>query len=167
MPRILSIDYGLARIGLALSDPNKIIASPLKTLQAEKKLEQRALAVAQEIKCHDIETVVVGLPLHMDGSKGSQADEVEEFIRHLETHLSLPIVRWDERLTSVQAERTLRQGEMRRKKRSKVIDQVAAVLILQSYLDSLQAPSPQEMLLPGDLFFPEAPLPTKKRRRRS
>jgi len=141
--RIVSLDYGLARIGVALSDERKIIAIGSLTIAAEKKAEQTAQKVASELKKlaetqkFAIEKVVLGLPLKMDGTRGLQADEVAHFAELLKQHLECEVVLWDERLTSVQAERSLREGNLTRKQRAKQVDKVAAVLILQSYLDSL------------------------------
>ena len=125
-----------------MSDAMKIIATPLPTLLAEKKLEATAEKVAKELTAtaekggYTISEIVVGMPLRMDGQMGLMADEVNLFIEALSRYLDIPIVRWDERLTSMQAERSMREGQMNRKQRAKVVDQVAAVIILQSYLDS-------------------------------
>jgi putative holliday junction resolvase len=140
--RILGIDYGMARLGLALSDETKMLASPLETLKAEKKADRtvvKLLEVIQQIceskKC-DIEEIVIGLPLMMSGRTGFLADEVKHFVSLLTQATTIPIKTWDERLTTVQAERSLREGNFSRKKRSQHIDAVAAVIILQSYLSS-------------------------------
>ncbi|CCB86576.1 MULTISPECIES: Holliday junction resolvase RuvX [Parachlamydia] len=139
--RIVSLDYGLARIGIAISDESQTIASSLKTVAAEKKVERTVAKLVEEINAHqqrlacEIEEIVVGLPLLMSGKKGFQADEVLHFVELFKAATPIPIVTWDERLTTVQAERALREGSFNRKKRSKVIDAVAAVLILQNYLD--------------------------------
>ena len=140
--RILGVDYGLSRIGLALSDERKIIASPLMTISAEKKSEEtvrKFLEVIQELQEKNgyvIEEIVIGLPLLMSGKIGFLADEVNHFVQLLRQVLSIPIQTWDERLTTVQAERSLREGNLSRKKRSKVVDKISAVIILQSYLNS-------------------------------
>lgn len=139
--RLIGVDYGLARIGLAVSDETKLIASPFKTIASEKKLEgtaKRLISAIEELKSEkscDIEAIVIGIPLRMNGQVGVQADEVKALAQVLETLVDIPIILWDERLTTVQAERMLREGKMSRKKRSKVIDNVAATIILQSYLD--------------------------------
>lgn len=139
--RILGIDYGMARIGLAISDERKIIATPWKVLHTEKKVEQTALKLTQELETHTkelqyfLETIVVGFPFMMDGRVGFIADEVKNFIDELQKFISTPIVKWDERLSSVQAERSLMESSLSRKRRSKIIDTVSAVIILQSYLD--------------------------------
>lgn len=139
--RIVSIDYGLVRIGIAISDEMKVIASPYKTVQAKKQLKETVKAVLTELQAHCqengyiIEEIVVGLPLKMNGQMGLQADEVMHFVELMRQETSEPIVTWDERLTSVQAERAMREGGMSRKKRSRSVDRIAAVIILQSYLD--------------------------------
>lgn len=140
--RIVGIDYGLARLGLAISDERKIIANSLKTFPAEKKAEATAQKLMSELNRHaqenyyEIEEIVIGMPLMMSGKKGMLADEVNHFIILLKDLISIPIVSWDERLSSVQADRSLREGNFSRKRRSKMVDGVAAIIILQSYLDS-------------------------------
>lgn len=142
--RIIGIDYGMARIGVALSDESKIIASSMRTIQAEKKIEATAQKIVNDLKSHAkehsyrIDKIVIGLPLMMSGKHGMLADEVKHFSTLLQTLLTeTPIILWDERLTTVQAERSLRESNFSRKKRSKLVDNVAATIILQSYLDSL------------------------------
>lgn len=139
--RILGIDFGIARLGLSYSDEQKIIATPLLTLQADKKTEATAQKLCKEIeriekenRC-SIEKIVIGLPLMMSGKKGPIADAVLFFVEELKKFTQIPIITWDERLTTVQAERSLREGNLTRKRRSLMVDTVAATLILQSYLD--------------------------------
>ncbi len=139
--RALGIDYGLARLGLAISDERKIIASPLGVLKAEKKSELTVQKLKEEFKRwktslgYEIDEVIIGMPLKMNGKQGLLADEVKHFIDLLSKEFSFPILIWDERLTTVQAERALKESSVNRKKRSQVIDSVTAVIILQSYLD--------------------------------
>jgi putative holliday junction resolvase len=139
--RIIGIDYGMARIGIAYSDESRIIAMPLKVMPADKKLESTVFKLLKELQAHqdqwqyEIIEIVVGLPLLMSGKMGLLADEVKHFIELLSKHTSTPIVTWDERLSTVQAERALRETSLTRKRRSQVIDTVAAVIILQNYLD--------------------------------
>lgn len=142
--RIVGIDYGMARIGLAISDPTKWIASPLETLTTEKKGEKTAEKVlaslneyCQKMGC-TIECIVMGMPLLMNGKRGLLADEVHHFVELLKRLTQIPIVMWDERLTTVQAERSLRESSLSRKKRAKIVDSVAAIIILQSYLDAIR-----------------------------
>lgn len=140
--RTIGLDFGLARIGIAVSDERKIIATPLQTLKTEKKIELTAekllkeLEVHQKLQNYQVDEIVIGLPLLMSGKTGFLADEVQHFIAILKERISIPIITWDERLTSVQAERSLRESSLTRKKRSSLVDTVAAVIILQNYLDS-------------------------------
>ncbi|MBA3604005.1 MAG: Holliday junction resolvase RuvX [Parachlamydiaceae bacterium] len=139
--RIVGIDYGMARIGLAVSDERKIIGTPLETLKAEKQSAQTVSKLIDVLEQHananryTIESIVIGFPLLMSGKKGLLADEVSHFVSLIEAIVTYPVVIWDERLTSVQADRYLREGQMSRKKRSQKVDSVAAVIILQNYLD--------------------------------
>lgn len=140
--RIIGIDYGMARIGIAVSDQSKIIAISLKTMQAEKKAEATARKLVDELQKHaaeygySIEEIVIGMPLMMSGKRGMLADEVEHFVTLLKKLVpETPITTWDERLSSVQADRSLREGNFSRKRRSKMVDTVAATIILQSFLD--------------------------------
>ncbi|CDZ81478.1 Putative Holliday junction resolvase [Candidatus Rubidus massiliensis] len=141
--RIIGIDFGMARIGLAYSDETQTIAFPLETFTCEKKSEANIIKLVKRLEDHQkeknyiIEKIVVGMPLMMSGKVGFLADEVKHFVDLLQQKLSIPIVTWDERLTSVQAERTLRESTMSRKKRTQFVDRVAAVIILQNYLDSI------------------------------
>lgn len=139
--RVIGLDYGLARIGVALSDERKFIASPMMTFKTEKKSEETVAKLIQQLKQHaetnlyTIEEIVIGLPLMMSGKKGMIADEVIHFVGLMKQHIDVPIITWDERLSSVQADRSLRESQMTRKKRSQVVDTVAACVILQNYLD--------------------------------
>lgn len=136
MGRKLGIDHGLKRIGLALSDPMGIIASSLPTLKTERTTEKTLDRLLEVIAEHDIDEIVIGLPYRLSGQIGLQADEVRHFAEALGHRINIPITYWDERLTSVQADRAMREGGLSRKKRAQRVDQVAALLILQSYLDS-------------------------------
>jgi putative Holliday junction resolvase len=132
--RILCIDFGLARIGLALSDPSKIIASPYKTIQTQGKEAIRQ--ILKEIDDLDIERIVIGLPLLLSGKDSETTKSVRTFASLLKSQTDLPIILWDERLTSKQVEKTLISGGIKRKKRAKLSDRLSAALILQSFLDS-------------------------------
>jgi putative Holliday junction resolvase len=140
--RIIGIDFGMARMGIANSDEQKIIAMPLITLQADRKTEKTVQKLMEYLekdqlqRNYAIEEIVIGLPLLMSGKVGMLADEVKHFIEVLKTATTIPITTWDERLTTVIAERSLREGSFTRKKRAKHVDTVAAVVILQNYLDS-------------------------------
>lgn len=141
--RILSIDYGMARLGMAVSDEQKIFASSIDTIKAAKKIELTIEMVIKAIEKHqqdydyDVEELIIGLPLMMSGKMGLLADEAKHFAELLQQKVSFPVKLWDERLTTAQAERSLRESSLTRKRRAKVIDAVAAVIILQSYLENL------------------------------
>src|SRR5665213_1874271 len=132
--RILAIDHGTKRVGLALSDETGTIASPLQFLPAEPaaKLFERLQGIVGERK---VEEIVVGLPRNMNGTYGPAAEKAREFVAALKEVLTVPIHTWDERLTTVQAHRFLIEAGMRREKRKERVDQTAAAILLQSYLD--------------------------------
>ena len=136
--RILAIDHGLKRIGIALSDELKMIAQPLEFVPAEPfaDLVARLTDLVQE---KEVEAILVGMPRNMNGSYGAAATKVEEFVAAIKSALPVPIKTWDERLTSAQANRILIAGNVRRDKRKQKVDKMAAAILLQSYLDSLSA----------------------------
>lgn len=131
----MAVDLGLARTGLAISDPSETLASPLGTIpeRNEERLLQRVAACAAE---QGAQAVVVGYPRNMDGSRGESARRAEAFAQSLEEVSGLPVTLWDERLTTVSAAGYLNQTDTRGKKRKAVIDTVAATIILQDYLES-------------------------------
>lgn len=131
--RVLAIDYGDVRIGLAQSDLMQMIASPLDVIP-NKSVEESAKIIADIIANNDVETVVIGLPLNMDGTEGERAQVTRKFADILAQHTTAKIVFQDERLSSVEAEDILIEANVRREKRKKIIDKVAACLILESYL---------------------------------
>ena len=133
--RILALDFGEKNIGVAVSDSLGISARGLMTLrrQSIKKDLQEIFDLTQQ---HEAGLVVMGLPLNMDGSRGPAAEKAEEFARRLKGRLNIPVTLWDERLSTRAAERVLLEGNVRRKSRQDVIDKMAAVVILQNYLDS-------------------------------
>lgn len=140
--RIIGIDYGLKRIGLSLSDGAWLLASPWKRINRPHSLVDTIQLLVEEIKIIEAEKkavicqVVMGYPRKMNGSTGVMADEVLQAATLLTQALQLPVVLWDERLTSVEAERSMREiGGMRRKKRTEHVDTLAAVILLQSYLE--------------------------------
>uniref|UniRef100_A0A7C3V5C2 Putative pre-16S rRNA nuclease n=1 Tax=Desulfobacca acetoxidans TaxID=60893 RepID=A0A7C3V5C2_9BACT len=132
--RILALDVGQKRIGLAISDPLGLTAQGLAVLERQDwdKDLARMLEIARPYK---VQEVLVGLPRHMDGRLGEMAAEILALGRALAEALGAELATWDERLTTVEAERLLLQADMSRKKRRQVVDQVAASLILQAYLD--------------------------------
>jgi putative Holliday junction resolvase len=136
--RILAIDYGRKRIGLALSDPLRIIAQPHGFLENNREFDSKLLAL---IKDREISEIVVGLPQSMDGSESEMTREALAFAERLRVLSSLPVHLYDERLTSMQAERALIEGDMRREKRKLSRDAVAASLLLQAFLKTL-TPAP-------------------------
>ena len=142
MPRILGVDYGERRMGFAVSDEAEIIAMPLCVV-AVLGSRQAAIEVARLVLEKQAGTVVVGLPLNMNGSRGQAAEAVAQFVERLRQTISIPVTTWDERLSSKAAERILIDADVRRQKRKGVIDQLAAQIMLQSYLDS-KAPPPAE-----------------------
>lgn len=149
MGRIVGIDFGTVRFGIAISDDTKVLARVLLTLTAEKKSADTITKLLKELAPYVIDEIVIGLPLHMSGKTSFLADEVRHFVALLKEQLTIPITIWDERLTTVQAERSLREANLNRKKRSKIVDSIAAVILLQSYLDHLNIKkSNPERLLP-------------------
>ncbi|HJT82025.1 MAG TPA: Holliday junction resolvase RuvX [Chthoniobacterales bacterium] len=137
MRPILGIDFGRARIGVAISDELRLLAHPVETIPSSKQAIRRVAALARE---KDAERIVVGVPKLMSGSLGSAAEEVLRFIEELRQVVSSQVVAWDERLTTVAAHRALRDAGKKTKNTRGYVDQVAAQMILQGYLDSLQSP---------------------------
>jgi putative Holliday junction resolvase len=132
---VVGIDFGLVRIGLAISDENRIIAQPLLAIKAGKNHTETALLIAKELsRFTKVEAIVLGLPLLLSGKDSEMTLKVREFKIVLEQVLQLPVSLWDERLTSQQVEKLLKKSNMRRKERSQVCDAVAAATILQSFL---------------------------------
>jgi putative holliday junction resolvase len=134
--RILGLDYGSRRIGVAICDELGMTAQGVATL-VRKNREADLDAIAALVGRHGVERIVVGYPLRLDGSEGIQCEKINGFIRRLERRFSLPVVRWDETLSTKEAEEILRERGVRPQKRREVIDRVAASLILQGYLDTL------------------------------
>jgi putative Holliday junction resolvase len=132
--RVLGLDVGDVRIGVALSDETATIAGGLPTL-ARVGPRKDVRAVAALAREHEVEEVVVGLPRRLDGSLGPQAEKVQAFAAELRQALRVPVREWDERFTSVAATRALIEGGVRRRDRKQSVDKVAAVLILQGFLD--------------------------------
>lgn len=140
MSRILSLDVGEKRVGVALSDPTGTFASPLVVLDAVASGLMKEIAAL--CRAHDVDRVVIGLPLRLDGSEGPAAAKARAFAGKLGGSLSLPIEFWDERLSTVTAERCLIEGGTRRADRKALVDKVAAQIVLQHYLDSRPQPPP-------------------------
>jgi putative Holliday junction resolvase len=136
--RTLGLDFGDRRIGMALSDPTGLTARPLMTLTRTTR-EDDMRTILDEVRRHEVRRIVVGMPLDMSGRHGTRARITESFMDRVRAAVRLPVIPWDERLTTVQAERILLEGDVSRARRKRVIDQVAAVIILQAYLDSRRA----------------------------
>ena len=134
--RILGIDYGGRRIGVAVSDELGVTAQGVSTI-ARKNREADLDAIGDLVRRHGVERIVIGYPLRLDGSEGIQCEKINRFVRRLEMRLSLPIARWDEALSTKEAEELLRQRGVHREKRRDVVDRVAASIILQGYLDAV------------------------------
>lgn len=162
MPRILAIDHGTVRIGLALSDETEIVASPFKTIDVNHEPEH---AIARLVKEKHIGKIVIGMPFHMNGEKGGAAERVEKFALSLAKELrhAIPIDFVDERLSSVEAEAAMsRAGITGKRERNEIVDQLAAVVILQEYLN--QQRGPEGFLLPDAAY--ELPWTDEPKRRR-
>ena len=136
MNRILGLDFGRARIGAAISDELQLLAHPLETVPANKQALSRIAEIVSEKK---VDHVVTGMPRQMDGQIGAAANEVLQFVEKLRRILPCPVVTWDERLTTAAAHRALRDVGKKTRQTRGYVDQVAAQMILQSYLDSRAA----------------------------
>jgi putative Holliday junction resolvase len=136
MRRLLGIDLGKARTGLALSDELRLLAHPLETIASGARVVPR---IRQLVSEKDIECVVIGLPRHMNGTLGAGAEEAKQFAEKLRAEIPCEVVLWDERLSTQAAERALRESGKKTRQTRGVIDQVAAQMILQGYLDRLNA----------------------------
>ena len=134
--RILALDHGTRRIGVALSDELKMLAQPLEYIPAEP-FAGFLVRLKTLLAENEVELLLVGLPRNMNGSYGPAALKVQDFVAVLKGAIAVPIKTWDERLTSAQANRLLIQANVRRDKRKEKVDKMAAAILLQSYLDSL------------------------------
>ena len=134
--RILALDHGTKRIGVAISDELKVIAQPLEYIAAEPFADFVA-RLKELIREKEVDLILLGMPRNMDGSYGPAALKVQEFTAVLKENVTVPIVTWDERLTSAQAQRYLISGNVRRQERKQKVDKMAAAILLQSYLDSV------------------------------
>jgi putative holliday junction resolvase len=140
--RILGLDVGSRRIGLAVSDLLGITAQGLETLQRKNKKHDFAYLDRVIREC-DVKEIVVGLPLRMSGVEGVQAEKIHAFAADLKKHFHLPVHLWDERLTSAEANRLLRETELSIEKRGKAVDRMAAILILQGWMESRATAIPE------------------------
>lgn len=140
--RILGVDFGRARIGVAVSDELGMLAHPVETIPASREAANR---IAEIVREKNAERVVIGLPRHMNGTAGESAAEALAFAEKLRPLLSCDVVTWDERLTTVAANRALRDGGQKTRNSRDFVDQVAAQMILQGYLDGMQSARDREM----------------------
>ena len=138
-PRVLGLDVGSRTIGLAVSDPLGITAQGLETIRRKNKrtdFEQ----LARVIRRYEVSEIVVGYPLRLSGAQGIQSEKMQHFAEDLRKKFALPVHLWDERLTSTQANRLLREFDLSIKKRAGAVDRMAAVLILQSWMEARESP---------------------------
>src|SRR5262249_39144210 len=135
LTRVLAIDLGSRRIGLALSDPTGTVAGPLATIPHRER-RQDVAAVAALARAHGAHRIVLGWPRNMDGTSGPAARRAEAFAEALRRVAAVPVDLWDERLSTVAADRALRDANVKRERRRALRDQIAAAVILQSYLDA-------------------------------
>jgi len=133
--RVLALDLGKQRIGLALSDESQVIAQGLETLE-RTNIRQDLARLSQLAFDNSVSLIVIGNPLHMSGREGFQTERAREFGARLQDASGISVEFWDERLTTVEAERVLRQSGISIQKRAKAVDRLAAVILLESYLDS-------------------------------
>lgn len=136
--RIMGLDFGSRTTGVAVSDPLGITAQGVETIvrKDENKLRQTCARIEELIKEYEIEEIVLGYPKNMNNTAGERAEKTEAFKTMLERRTGKPVILWDERLTTIAAERVLMESGVRRENRKAVVDKIAAVLILQGYLDS-------------------------------
>lgn len=145
--RVMGLDYGSKTVGVAISDPLGLTAQPMEIVRrkSENKLRQTLARIEALIQEYQVTRIVLGFPKNMNNTIGERALKSLEFKEMLERRTGLSVVMWDERLTTVEANRTLIEGKVRREDRGKYVDALAAVFILQGYLDSLCALETTEM----------------------
>ena len=137
--RVMGLDYGSKTVGVAISDPLGITAQGIETIERkeENKLRMTLARIEELVKEYEVEKIVLGFPKNMNNTIGERAEKSLELKAMLERRIGIPVIMWDERLTTVEAERTLIESNVRRENRKKYVDKIAAVFILQGYLDSL------------------------------
>lgn len=137
--RVMCLDVGKVRVGVAQSDPLKIIASPLEVYKRTNSIKADAKHIVTLIKNNEVDTLVIGLPLKMDGTSGESVEMAKEFGERIKNYLpELNLVYQDERFSTVSATRILLEGDVSRDKRKQVVDKVASTIILQNYLDKIK-----------------------------
>lgn len=140
--RILGIDYGDRHVGLALSDSLQLTAQPLRTIELQARKEDNRRILADIVARHDVGRIVIGMPFRMDGSSGTRAEKTKIFAAWVQKALSLPVEFYDERLTTHQAMRSVVEQKVKIKFKRSVVNQIAAVIILQGYLESRRVDEP-------------------------
>lgn len=137
--RVMGLDYGSKTVGVAVSDPLGITAQGIETItrKEENKLRKTLARIEELVKEYEVEKIVLGFPKNMNNTIGDRAEKSLELKAMLERRIGIPVIMWDERLTTVEAERTLMESNVRREERKKYVDKIAAVFILQGYLNSL------------------------------
>jgi len=135
--RILGVDYGDSRIGIAVSDPMGWTAQGIETLEWRGNMERPVERIAKLAGDYGAEKIIVGFPKNMNGTIGPRGEKTQEFIELLAVKTNIQIVKWDERLSTVSANRAMHEMGIKTSKKKKVVDQIAAVFILQGYLDSI------------------------------
>ena len=140
--RVMGLDYGSKTIGVAISDPLGLTAQGIEIIRREEenKLRKSLRRIEELIKEYQVEVIVLGFPKNMNNTIGERAEKSLQLKETLERRCKLPVIMWDERLTTVEASRTLMDSKVRRENRSKYVDMIAAVFILQGYLDSKANP---------------------------
>lgn len=140
--RVMGLDYGSQTIGVAISDPLGLTAQGIEIIRREEenKLRKSLRRIEELIKEYQVEEIVLGFPKNMNNTIGERAEKSLQLKETLERRCKLPVIMWDERLTTVEANRTLMESKVRRENRSKYVDMIAAVFILQGYLDSKANP---------------------------
>ncbi len=136
--RLLGLDLGTRTVGMALSDATRTVATPVRTLQ-RTKLRHDLAVLAETCAAQDVAGIVLGLPINMNGSEGPRCQATRQFAADLTKHVALPILLWDERLSTAAVTRGMLEADLSRRKRAKVVDQLAAAYILQGALDALCA----------------------------
>ena len=140
--RIMGLDYGSKTIGVAVSDPMGLTAQGIETItrEEENKLRKSLRRIEELVELYQVEEIVLGFPKNMNNTIGERAEKSLQLKETLERRLGLPVIMWDERLTTVEADRTLIEAGVRRENRKKYVDMIAAVFILQGYLDAKANP---------------------------
>jgi len=140
--RIMGLDYGSVTVGVAISDSMQLTAQPVEVIQrkSENKLRRTLARIEELVEEYEVGLIVLGLPKNMNNTLGERAEETKEFQEMLQRRTGLEVVLWDERLTTMESERILQEGGVRRENRKERIDWMAATLILQSYMDAYPIP---------------------------